>query len=1403
MGIYLGVDIGSVALKAVLVDENRKVLETRYVRTHGQPLETALEVLREIFSRHERSEIRGMAATGYAGKTLAEVLGVPFVNEIVAQATAAGFFHPEARTIVEIGGEDSKLIKVDASGGQVRVRDFRMNTLCAAGTGSFLDQQAARLGVSIEEFGRLALKCGHPPRIAGRCSVFAKTDMIHLQQEATPVEAIIAGLCHALVRNYVSNIAKRSDFETPIVFQGGVAANAGIRRAFEDILDCELIVPEHHAHMGAIGVVLPLVDEAEETPFADLSEIERFIASREVEVRYLAPLEPQDYRTVTTPEKPDAKDDGPLDVWVGVDIGSISTNVVAIDRKRRVLARRYLMTAGRPIEAVKTGLFEVGRELGERARVLGVCTTGSGRYLIADVIGGDAVKNEITAHATGAVHMDPEVDTIFEIGGQDSKYISLDHGVIVDFTMNKVCAAGTGSFLEEQAEKLGVDIVGEFGETALRSEKPADLGERCTVFMETQLNHLMQQGVPKDRLIAGLSYSIVSNYLNKVVEFRRVGEKIFFQGGVAANKGVKAAFDRVTGKKVTVPPHHDVLGAVGAAIIAQRRLPEGPSRFKGFDLRAMKYQVESFECTDCPNHCEINRVLIEGEEPLYYGSRCGKYDVKREKLGRGLPRLFRERERMLIEDAYPRSEPARPNGKTVGLPRVSLFHELCPFYKAFLTECGFKVVLSDATNRQTINRGLDTVQAEFCFPIKVAHGHVVNLLEKGVDYVFLPCVVNSEPLARGVERSYNCVYVQALPYILRAAIDFEARGAEPLVPVLHFEWGHKKWVERPLVAMAERLGVPRGVARRAVKRAFAAQARFYRMTEERGREILASLERDQKALVIVSRPYNGFDSGLNLNIPEKLRDMGVLAMPMDFLPLSDDVGLSDEFPHMYWKYGQRILAAARLIADDERLWPVYISNFGCGPDSFIQKFFVKALDGKACLFIEIDEHSADVGAITRCEAFLDSLAHARKKRTKPVRAAKIPFDLNRDRRVMWIPYMDDHGYALAAAMRSCGVPARHMPLSDERTLDLGRRHTSGKECYPCIITTGDMLKIVFDDDFAPESHAFFMPDARGPCRFGQYNRFHRMLLDELGFEQVPIINMDQTHDYGEDLKRMGQGFRRLAWRGILVVDMMKKMLLERRPYEVERGACDRLYWRLMAELEELLERGLGAEVMRFPQKVVREFSAIELDRSEPKPRIGIVGEIFVRSNEFANNFIVRRLEAAGAQVTLPAFEEWMNYIDYERVCDYRVWRQYGRLIKEYITQYVAGADKRRIQRMFDGEVSCFAVEPPTSQLMKMSDRYMTEFIRGEATLSLSKALEYYEHDYSGVVNLSPFQCLPGTTVNAILERFKRDFDDMPVLKMAYDGTLQAGEQMRIEAFVHQARQFMRRRSGARRSVLVP
>ncbi|MBI2868451.1 MAG: CoA activase [Chloroflexi bacterium] len=1397
----LGIDIGSVSAKVVVIDGADNIIETHYVRTRGQPVETILAILKDVGSRFPPAGFTVAGATGTGGELICRLLGIPFINEIIAQAAGATRFHPEVRSIIEIGGQDSKLIILgSASPGQPpRVTDFAINGACAAGTGSFLDQQASRMGISIEDLGVMALESENPPRVAGRCSVFAKTDMIHLQQVGTPMADIVAGLCFAMVRTFKGQVARGRKLDTPLSFQGGVAANKGIRRAVLEVLELqetEMIVPEHFTVLGALGAALVAAERALKSgktsglPPDAVRRIEDYIARREYRFTSLPPLKGDDYPIFTEPVRQDIPPG--TEVYVGVDIGSISTNVVVLDRENNVLARRYLLTAGKPIEAVRQGLYEVWQELGDRVVVKGAGSTGSGRYMTGEFFGADAIRNEITSHARAASFVCPEADTIFEIGGQDAKFISLQGGTIVDFAMNKVCAAGTGSFLEEQAEKLGINIKEEFGKLALASRQPLDLGERCTVFMESQLNYHKQKGAKKEDMVAGLAYSVVKNYITRVVEDRRIGDNILFQGGVAYNRGEKAAFEAVLGKKVKVPPQHDILGAIGVAMLAREEVERTgqASRFRGFDLRDRRYQLSSFECRSCPNLCEIHKVVFEGKSPLFYGARCDKFDSPekqaRKKASR-IPRLFEERQQALMQ-SYPKDAPDQPNGQTVGIPRVLFFHELFPLWKAFFTELGFQIVLSDPTSRFIIRKGVENVIEEPCLPIKMAHGHILNLLEKKPDFVFLPVQSTMEKY-EDFAKSWNCPLTQSLPFLINSSVRIrEALGANgrPTVlrPVIHADRG-RDWLRRVLTRLARQMGAaPR--AETAVSRAFAAHDAFEGWAQRRGEEVLRSLGPDEKALVIIGRVYNTCDPELTLDLPEKLRDMDITAIPLDLLPLKSLAReINPDHPNMYWKSGQKILGAARLIARDPRLFGLYITNFACGPDSYLLKFFSKEIEGKPFLTIEIDEHSADAGVMTRCEAFIDTIRHANTRGArKTIEVFSISQSLANRKRI-YLPYMIDHGYVLAAAMRHCGVEAEALPPSDEQTLDIGRKYTTGKECYPSIITTGDIVKKTMAPDFNPDQAAFFMPGASGPCRFGQYNRLHRIVLDELGLPQVPMLVFDQTRSFHQHMAALGNGFRLRAWRAITIVDLMQKMLLERRPYEVNKGETDTVYNAGLENLVRVIEQQ-GDGLIPAAREIRAAFDGVKLDRGLRKPRIGIVGEIFVRSNSFANDFVVHKLEALGAQCAVPPLEEWMDYIDFQRKRRFRLrheggWRDWA---KQALTEVVQERAAEPLRREFDGAVEHFGRELPTGQILARGRRYLSPAVEGEAILSMGRMVEYAEHGFDGVVNVIPFGCMPGTIAGILLHQFRNDYG-LPVFTMVVEGTKDAGQDIRLEAFFHQ------------------
>ena len=1010
--ITLGLDIGAVSLKLAAVGDASAAealwrlanAESFFVpsavgassaaaclalsRTrpvHGNPLQGALELLQEFLARVPAGSIRGVRVTGLGGRLIAEALSAEFENEFRAVAKGVRALYPEVRTVFEMGGETCKYIRLDPDdhSSYLGISDYSASGDCAAGTGGFIEQQASRLRYAVEDVGPAACGASCAARVAGRCSVFAKTDMIHAQQKGYSADQILRGLCDAVARNFKSSIVKGHEVVPPVLFIGGVALNPGVRNALREafkLREHEFIVPELYSWLGAVGAALFEAERPAGQCFAGIERLREVAAARQdfpsTEALSLANVELLRDRTATPPPFMNAH---PVEAYLGIDIGSVSTNLVVLDAHGNLLKEIYLATEGRPIAVVNRGLREIQEELGTRLDIRGVGTTGSGRELIGELVGADIVTDEITAHKTGAMHVCremsmPPVDTIFEIGGQDSKFIRIERGVVVDFTMNEACAAGTGSFLEEQAERLGISIKGEFARLALSSNRPARLGERCTVFMERDVNGLLRKGAQVPDLCAGLAYSVALNYLNRVVRGRRIGDVIFFQGGTAYNDAVAAAFSQILGKTIIVPPHNGVIGAIGMALIARERMQrrQERSRFRGYDLGQVNLTTRDFVCKACSNFCDMKEFVIEGQRS-YWGDKCSDKFRKRPRGDRKpvIEDLVEFRERLLEQAVAPKA--VRPNGHVrprVGIPRAMFFYDRGPFWAAYLHGLGFEVVTSRATDGKIATAGDELAIAQPCFPVIVAHGHVQDVLQRGVDYVLVPNTLDDEAPDHSV-KSHLCPWNQTLPFVLRAAPKLEDCSGRLLVPTVHFRFGPEH-VRKSLEDFARHFGIPSSVNKRAVNAAYSAQQRFRESLLQAGERSLARLEESgEPGLILLGRPYNLYDRSLNCDIPRKLRTLyGANVIPLDFLPLEKE-DISEINDNMYWNSGRLILAAARITRRYSNLHLVYISNFKCGPDSYI-KSFVHEASGKPSLLLQFDGHSNDAGFLTRCEAYLDS-----------------------------------------------------------------------------------------------------------------------------------------------------------------------------------------------------------------------------------------------------------------------------------------------------------------------------------------------------------------------------------------------------------------------------------------------
>ncbi|MCK5181505.1 MAG: CoA activase, partial [Dehalococcoidia bacterium] len=664
--------------------------------------------------------------------------------------------------------------------------------------------------------------------------------------------------------------------------------------------------------------------------------------------------------------------------------------------------------------------------------------------------------------------------------------------------------------------------------------------------MESDLIHHQQVGSLKVDLLAGLSYSIANNYIEKVVGNKKIGERIYFQGGVAGNKSVIAAFENILGKKITVPQNYNVTGALGAALIAlERGHGYGKSDFVGFDLIDREYEVKSFECQHCPNHCHVKKVSIGGELKSFYGGICDRYELNGEKpIDQILPDLFKEREEMLM--SYFKEDEFAPNSPVIGIPRVLMFFEQFPLWAAFFGELGAKVVLSDRTNRRLIHKGLQEVLAEACYPVKVAYGHVANLIEKGIARIFLPSIIDLEKESDDVTRSYNCPLIQGIPFMLRPAFKDKARIISPSI----FMANEKENLKVEMEKIGREFGKEGRETASAITAALKAQDEFERIRRERGQEILKNLTKDNEAVVVIGKPYNVHDLALNLNIAKKLRHLGVLAIPFDLLPL-DRVQLPPHYSNLVWKNEQNLLRAAILARNNPSLNPIMITNYGCGPDAFFWKYLEETMEEDPYLLLEVDEHSGDAGMITRVEAFLDTLRRSKTRleeerqedlsvirpsgRMSIFKPAKRIRELDR---TLYFPYVSGHSVIWAAALNAVGLDARVLPEPDELSEEIGRRYVSGKECHPYLLTTGDLVRMTEREDFDPDRAAFMMLNFDGSCRLSQYALSQKLVLRRLGLGHIPIVAPVISIRHDECTELFGLKWAEAVWEGWLATDVL-------------------------------------------------------------------------------------------------------------------------------------------------------------------------------------------------------------------------------------------------------------------------
>lgn len=1370
----LGLDLGSVTSRCVALDERGEVAAALSRRRDGGERAAVGAFLEGLFPLAPGVRFR----VGFAGSDalLRARGGAAPVNALAAVAAGVRHLHPRARSVIEIGGHTAKFLVLGEDGG---LRDFATNEACAAGTGSFLEQQARRLGLTAPELSELAAGAARAATVAGRCSVFAASDMIHLQQKGTPLAEIAYGLAMAIARNDLATLLKGRSVPAPVVLAGGCARNRGIVRAFGEALGLsgdDLVVSSRPGLEGALGAALAAAGGGEARG-SSLAEVRELVASlaggARRETRTLPPLRPPS--SGPAPREPEGSVPPGSEVWLGLDVGSVSTDLVVLDAGGDVRTSVYLPTRGRPAEALREGLAVLAGRLGEGVRVIGCGATGSGRHLAGRLAGADVVKNEITCQLLGAERFVPDVDTILEIGGQDSKLILARDGAISDFAMNKVCAAGTGSFLEEQARDLCLDVRGELAARALSAAAPPDLGSRCTVFMETEVVKALGAGEGVGEVSAGLAYSIVRNYLEKVVGPRKLGRRIVFQGGVASNAAVVAAFESVLGRPVSVHPYNRISGAIGAALAAKeardRSGREAPSAFAGFAC-AEAPEVTSFECRRCPNRCEVN-VLETGGGRAFFGDTCERYASGAGASACRVPNLAEEYVER-CESLFALGDPAAP---LVGVPRASSVMGALPFWATFWKELGFRPVLSEATSRETLALGLSRLSVGVCLPIKVTAGHVHELLRRGVEPVFVPAVVvlpGDEP-----SRSYACPYTMAVPFIVGAP-----DGERLLSPVVTFET--EEGFAEGFAPFRERLGVSRDRLRQAYRAAAWAQEELDALFRERVRDEIAHGPH-RHVFGVLGRPYVLFDPYLAMGLFERLRRLGVLAVPLGLLPEAAERPSPSPLP---WRFPADVHEGALALAGAEGVHPVVLTSFGCGPDAFASHPVGEALAGRPHLVLELDEHRGEAGLLTRVEAFLDLLE--REARVPPPRRATpltarsfVPAAPSRVR----IPYFADHAYAFSGLFRRLGHDARVLPLPGPEVRALGERHTQGKECHAYSMIAGDLLRLARES--GSEGTVFYFPGTSIPCLLHEYGRGMEALLSELGLTGVRVSSPAGP----ELIEAVGLDLADRLYVGILAVELLVKGLCQTRPYELVKGATDEVHRENLLRVEEAVAGGDVVEALSLSLAALGE---VPVETVRDRPLVGIAGDVYTKVNPAANDDLVRWLEAQGLEVWPSPFQ--IDLLDFG--ISRRLYQSVVSLDRQGLLVSGAVALRRAVDlwrvRGVVGSRVARREEPGYLEMRKLAGPYMPNEAHPLLFVNVAKIVDFARGGADGVVNAICFGCMVGNASAAVIERIRRDFDDVPIVTAVYSGADDPSRRMVLEAFVGQVRARHDRRAAAAR-----
>lgn len=1396
---YSGIDLGSTTVKLVITEkqensEEYKIIFNRYRRHHAKVRHAVHDILSEAQSELGNFNSH-FTITGSAGMGLAEDLKVPFIQEVVASAAMIKTFHSDIRTFIEIGGEDSKIIFFDDN---FRA-DMRMNGACAGGTGAFIDQISVLLDVPVEEFNSLAQKATRVYPIASRCGVFAKTDVQSLLSNNVPKEDIALSAFHAVALQVLSTLTRGKDIESKILLAGGpLTFNSELRKSFTDIIDEhskeDFIIPDNPELVPATGCAI----KSSESPLFDSTEL---IDLLEESKNYKAKNTANDSSIPELFENEDAykkwtqKFDkykvkrfdytkgGKIDAILGIDSGSTTTKVVLIDTDGKLIFTHYENNKGKTIEAVRRGLIKFKEEAEKYnldVNIVQSAATGYGEGLVKAAFSLDFGVVETMAHFRAACAYDPEVSFIMDIGGQDMKAMFIRDERIADIQVNEACSSGCGSFIETFANNMNYSVQ-EFAEEACKADRPYDLGTRCTVFMNTKVKQALRENVTVPNISAGLSFSVIKNSLYKVLKLTDtaiLGDKILVQGGTFKNNSVLRAFEMLLEKEVIRPDIPELMGAFGSALIALDKYKAGKTDktlFEGLSVvnKELQYNTRYLQCKGCENKCQIVKMTFENGNPFYTGNKCERIFTNSTRETEPGKTLVDEKLDMLFKRTMV------PGGKKklrLGIPRVLNMFANFPFWNTLLVECGFEVVLSDKSNIEIFENGVKSVMSEnICFPAKVAHGHILNLVDKKVDRIFFPHVVYESDEFDDTVNSFNCPVVTGYPDVIKSSINPEKRFGIPVDnPPISFR--NKKLLRKQIIRYMRTLAVSDHVTKKAFITAFEKEEKYKSALKNRALEIIKEAEEKKAPLIVLAgRPYH-IDQLINHGVPGILTELGAYVVTEDSLPLEENHSLSNIQVLTQWGYTNRLYAAAEWVAAHPTAQLVQLTSFGCGPDCVSVDEIKSILDaaGKIYTVIKLDE----VFNIGAAKIRLRSMMEAIKKRpyaeliVERKKKEKFPTEDEIASKTVIIPYFSKfHSELIPYAFKGLGVNVVNLPEQNEASITYGIKNINNEMCYPAILVAGDVIKAFQTGMYDKDNTIVMLSSTGGQCRASNYVALIRKALEKAGLGDIPIDIFSTTSfkNLVGDPKNQKILMKRLAL-GMLIADPLAEMYLAMRPREKNPGTCKALqqkYFKLLGET--IVSKGYK-DSLKVLKQAVEEFNSIET-KEDSVPRIGMVGEIFVKYNSFAHMDITEWLADQGIEVVLPPLQAFFlqSFVNMRYQYKNYFTDSYLTLVKLTILDRFIRTkswDINKIMKKFKYYRKPHNIHKAAKKAEKVTS-LANQF--GEGWLLTSDIISMLDEGVDQIISVQPFGCLANHIVaKGVERRINEIYPNFQLLTLDFD-----------------------------------